>query len=316
MNHLSVLDTRTSAWREARKRWTLNSLLGREDIKSNSGQWNNVDASVFDPVLAELFYKWYLPSNGSILDPFAGGSVRGLVAESLGYDYTGIDISETQIAANRLQTSANYILGDAEAVLPELQGQYDYIFTCPPYHDLEVYTDLPNDLSNMDYSSFSQKYTSILRHSYDNLKPNRFMSIVVSEIRDYTPGIYNEGIYKNLVGLTIEAAQEAGFKYYNDYVVINAFERGAKMINRYYKTNRKVPRVHQNVLTFVKGNPDIAVLDIDNHSEIVCTIDGIPYRSYIEACQSLNIDLSLLKYRLKSTSARFSSYVNKKDGNH
>lgn len=36
--------------------------------------------SIFDPVLCELAYRWFTPADGSILDPFAGGSVRGIVA--------------------------------------------------------------------------------------------------------------------------------------------------------------------------------------------------------------------------------------------
>ena len=32
--------------------------------------------------------------------------------------------------------------------------QHNMIFSCPPYFDLEVYCDKPNDLSNMDYESF------------------------------------------------------------------------------------------------------------------------------------------------------------------
>ena len=47
--------------------------------------------SIFDPVLCEVCYKWFTPyQNAKIIDPFAGGSVRGIVAERLGFEYTGI----------------------------------------------------------------------------------------------------------------------------------------------------------------------------------------------------------------------------------
>ncbi len=47
--------------------------------------------SIFDPVLCELVYTWFKPLEGNkILDPLAGGSVRGVVAAVLGFDYTGI----------------------------------------------------------------------------------------------------------------------------------------------------------------------------------------------------------------------------------
>ena len=243
MNYLSILDTRQAAWRDARKKWDINSKLGREDTISNVGGWNTNEVSVFDPVLAELFYTWYTPDGGYIIDPFAGGSVRGIVADKLGYHYTGIDVSKTQIEANKLQSKGpQWIHGDSEYILDLVDQKYDFAFTCPPYHDLERYTDDINDLSNMDWDAFLAKYKTIIHKTYQVLKENRFMAIVVSEIRDASKTRdYKIGKYKNLVGETIKAAEDAGFHYYNDFILVNSFERGAKQINRYYNKNRKVP---------------------------------------------------------------------------
>lgn len=57
--------------------------------------------SIFDPVLTEIAYRWFCPPEGEILDPFAGGSVRGVVAAMLGCNYTGIELREEQVKANR-----------------------------------------------------------------------------------------------------------------------------------------------------------------------------------------------------------------------
>ena len=59
--------------------------------------------SIFDPVLCELAYRWFSPVGGAVLDPFAGGSVRGIVAAALARRYTGIDLRPEQIEANRAQ---------------------------------------------------------------------------------------------------------------------------------------------------------------------------------------------------------------------
>lgn len=76
--------------------------------------------SVFDPVLCELAYRWFCPPGGLILDPFAGGSVRGIVASKLGRKYLGIDLRAEQIEANRQQAKTiggkpkpKWIEGDA-----------------------------------------------------------------------------------------------------------------------------------------------------------------------------------------------------------
>src|SRR5882724_9329726 len=58
--------------------------------------------SIFDPVLCELAYRWFCPPEAQVLDPFAGGSVRGVVASLLGYLYTGVELRGEQVAANEV----------------------------------------------------------------------------------------------------------------------------------------------------------------------------------------------------------------------
>ena len=43
------------------------------------------------------------PPRGRVIDPFAGGSVRGIVAASLGRSYAGNDLSAAQVQANEEQ---------------------------------------------------------------------------------------------------------------------------------------------------------------------------------------------------------------------
>ncbi len=108
----SVLDTRCGEWQDRKRYWLsigINSEIGRDSqsVKFSkmaedlawSGQKTGI--SIFDPVLCELSYKWFNTANGNILDPFAGGSVRGIVAAKLGYNYLGNDLRSEQIEANR-----------------------------------------------------------------------------------------------------------------------------------------------------------------------------------------------------------------------
>src|SRR5210317_478961 len=116
----SVLDTRTKEWKNRKEHWIttygIQSELGREDTESKTIFWDNPSSnvSIFDPVLCEVMYDWFSPKGGKVLDPFAGGSVRGIVAEEMGRKYTGIDLSESQILANQKQSSKpNWIVGDS-----------------------------------------------------------------------------------------------------------------------------------------------------------------------------------------------------------
>lgn len=69
------------------------------------GGLSSSGTSVFDPVLCELAYRWFSPPGGSVLDPFAGGSVRGIVAAALGRRYLGVDLRPEQVEANRKQAA-------------------------------------------------------------------------------------------------------------------------------------------------------------------------------------------------------------------
>ena len=77
--------------------------------------------SIFDPVLCELNYRWFCPPGGVILDPFAGGSVRGIVASVLGYRYHGAELRGEQVEANRAQLgiAARSVAGMARRRFPQ-----------------------------------------------------------------------------------------------------------------------------------------------------------------------------------------------------
>lgn len=290
----SILDTRTKEWKNKKNWWILNhkiqSELGREDTQSKTMFWDtDANVSVFDPVLCEVMYDWFSPKDGKVLDPFAGGSVRGIVAEELGRSYTGIDISEEQIKANKLQSDKpNWIVGDSSKVVPTLTDEYDFIFTCPPYHDLEVYSDNPKDISNMSYNRFLTSLNSILTHSVSKLKDNRFVGIVVSEIREAsTTRNYKIGKYKGFVPSVIEMCEEMGLSFYNDMILYNSQGQASRVSKTYFNRNRKIASVHQNILIFVKGNPDIATEEIKGGTPI-CRVNGKEYLSFRHAAIDIN----------------------------
>jgi hypothetical protein len=317
----SILDTRSKEWQD-RKRWWINtygikSELGRETTESKSKFWetDNVSVSIFDATLCELMYKWFVPIGGTVLDPFAGGSVRGIVAEESGYNYIGIDISNKQIDANRLQSlKPLYLLGDADDVLDNypIDKSIDFIFTCPPYYDLEVYTKNDNDLSNLSVENFDKKYKSILKKSADKLMDNRFFAIVVSEVREQSiTGNYKTGKYKGLVWKTIQFLEECGLDFYNDMILFNSQHQASRVVDTYFERNRKVASVHQNILVFVKGNPDIATEVIKNGENYICIVNGIKYRSFREAAISINPNElvgSEVERRCKSTKSKYKEW--------
>lgn len=214
--------------------------------------------SIFDPVLAELAYRWFSPENGIILDPFAGGSVRGIVAAKTNRQYIGHELREEQVQANREQAAE--ICADDESPPAWIHGdsrnidrtckdvKADLIFSCPPYADLEVYSDDPNDLSTMAYTDFIASYRDIIAKTSALLKPDRFACFVVGDVRD------KKGNYYNFVGDTIKAFTDAGLHYYNEAILVTPVGTLPLRAGRAFSTTRKLGKTHQNVLVFVKGS--------------------------------------------------------------
>jgi DNA modification methylase len=230
------------------------------DKKGEQGtlRGNNLpsDTSIFDPVLCELVYRWFCPDGGRILDPFAGGSVRGIVANYLGYHYTGIDIRQEQVDSNREQAldilgvdnMPQWYVGDSNIVLDQnWQHQFDLVFTCPPYADLEVYSDLQGDISNMEYDDFMFTLESIIRKSCKLLKSGGFAVMVVGDVRN------KQGNYYGFVADTIKAFQRCkGMGFYNDAVLATSLASAALRAGGNMKS-AKLVKVHQNVLVFKKA---------------------------------------------------------------
>lgn len=215
--------------------------------------------SIFDPVLCEIAYRWFSPEGGLVLDPFAGGSVRGIVASKLGRRYIGCELRSEQVAANRIQgadicgdTGPEWIQGDSAVIIPGLTEQADFIFSCPPYGDLEVYSDNPADLSTMPFEVFISAYRRIISASVANLKQNRFACFVVGDFR------CPKGFYRNFVGETVMAFEAAGARYYNEAILVTAVGSLPIRVGKQFSSGRKLGKTHQNILVFVKGDPKAA----------------------------------------------------------
>lgn len=286
----TVLNTREGFWQERKKAWLkigIKSELGRnknlikfskstneymynkkEFLNKNKksaikdgGEIDIQTTSVFDPVLTELMYTWFCPKYGQIIDPFAGGSVRGIIAHILDRKYWGCDLSEKQIEANyeqvfkilgkndkiNIDKTLVWIIGDSFEELEQAPNA-DFIFSCPPYGNLEVYSNDPRDISNMKYSDFIIRYKQIIKKACNKLKDNSFACFVVGDFRD------KNGNYMNFVSDTISAFRKQGLHLYNEAILITIVGALAIRITRQFEAGRKMGKTHQNVLIFLKGN--------------------------------------------------------------
>ena len=274
----TVLDARAGYWQDRKRDWLsigIKSELGREDKLLGFDSLTGNDAygkkgkiehgtSIFDPVLCEVAYRWFAPPGGTILDPFAGGSVRGIVASALGRGYLGIDLRAEQVQSNyeqvayikgrhNLDPRPDWVIGDSRN-LPTIVGnhKFDASFTCPPYFNLERYSDDPQDLSNMRaYSDFRDVYREIIRATVDALVEDSFAVWVVGDIREKT----KPSAYYGFVSDTIRSFRGAGCHFYNEAILLTMLGTVPVRVSAQFGKGRKMGKVHQNVLVFCKGDP-------------------------------------------------------------
>lgn len=236
---------------------------------------SDTGTSIFDPVLCETQYLWFTKDGDSIIDPFAGGSVRGIVATELKRNYTGVDLRKEQVEANIINANICngikpvWICGDSLNIKELAPGEYDFLFTCPPYGNLEKYSDSPNDISNMSDDEFDATYIKIMQNTCSMLADNRFACVVVGNYRN------KKGFLRDLVGLTVRAMESAGCRYYNDFIFVTPTGSLPLRAGKAFQATRKMGRTHQYCLCFVKGDPkkatqrlgDVEIPNMNNYVE-------------------------------------------------
>lgn len=256
----SVLDARQGYWQERKRYWKekIGDKGQARDVAVYSGMHKITgdkfeNASILDPVLSELACRWFMPEAGNTFDTFAGDTVFGYVSASLGNHFTGIELRQEQVDFNSRACAGldvKYICDDGQNVALHLgEETQDLFFSCPPYYDIEQYSDLPNDASNQDtYEDFYKIIDKAFTQAITRLKQNRFAVIVCGDVRDKKTGAYY-GFPDDIK----QTFSRSGMILYNELILVDPVG-SARLRAGKYMQHRKCPKVHQNVLVFYKGD--------------------------------------------------------------
>lgn len=254
----SILDTRQGYWQERKKYWR--ELIGdngesREHTLAKGSMLEELNngVSLLDPVLSELVNLWFGLPKCKTFDCFAGDSVFGYVSSYLGNEFTGIELRKEQADLNNQRVKgfqSKYICDDGQNVLNHIEpNSQDLLFSCPPYFDLEVYSDLPNDASNQkEYSDFLKILDNAFTGAIKCLKDNRFAVITVGDVRD------KKGFYYRFVDDIKDIFKKNGILLYNEMILVESIGTLPQRVGRFME-HRKIGKCHQNVLVFFKGDP-------------------------------------------------------------
>lgn len=226
------------------------------DKIANMNNFRNVRGkyfSEFNPTVAENIINFWSRENDIILDPFAGRT-RCLISTFKNRNYIGFEISK-DVYNKTTESIYENLSGE---LIPKLYNEdafnideknlplVDFIFTCPPYHDIEKYESCEGQLSDIkDYNEFLGRYKEIMGKATNLLKKNKYCALVIGDFR-------KKGKYYTFHLDTIKMMEELGLKLH-DLIIIQSvtFDIANKRfggIKKYDMTSK----VHEYLLIFKK----------------------------------------------------------------
>ena len=171
----------------------------KEDYKKgkNAKEWVKVGSgqralSKFNSENCKNIINFFTSKGDTILDPFAGRT-RAIISNHLDRKYIGFELTEKYFPAVNTDDMKifNMDSADMEDVLDDYTDNYEYpsaeadlVFTCPPYWDMEKYSDNPKDLSTFKtYDEFLDGCNSRLELASQYLKDDGFLIVVLMDFR-------------------------------------------------------------------------------------------------------------------------------------
>lgn len=245
----------TSIWETD---WTrvkeLKAIVGDKgqtrNVKGSTTFGADVGASIFNPDLAQKILSAYCPMNATILDQFGGGGTRGFIATAMGFKYTGVELRQEEvdrIKERMVQLDKHFELLCGDSCVTEFEpNTFDFSYTCPPYYDLEIYSNDAKDLSNLKtYDEFLEGMKKVLSINYKALKPGSFSIWVVGNFRD------KNGNLTHYSGDLIRLAKEVGFNLHDELIFHGASGAANQRVGNFEK-NRKSVRIHEYIIVLKK----------------------------------------------------------------
>lgn len=211
--------------------------------------------SIFNPAVAAWILNCFAPPEGICFDPFAGGGTRAIMANKHGLKYYGYELRSDEVTAVRKRCAAcgadrtEIIQGDARMIAPDIipDNFADFLYTCPPYWNLEKYDGGPADLSECkSYQGFLSELDKVIEHTFRLLKPGAASCWVVGLHRK------DSGEITALNHDVAHMHQRHGF-FLKEEIILHLKNNGAiQRVGQFKKGGHRLVRVHEYCLVFIK----------------------------------------------------------------
>ncbi len=158
---------------------------GKQDEQSSRSQMSHFPTEVGD-----LCLQLFLREATHIFDPFAGWGERGSLARTYGKRYTGVDVNPEAIAFARERYQVENTAIDALNFHPPC---FDGLLTCPPYWNLEQYSDYGLDAAPT-WEAFLHGLCGVFERAYDAAQVGATFCVLSSDWRD--DGVFYDLTYQ------------------------------------------------------------------------------------------------------------------------
>ncbi|MCP5016238.1 MAG: hypothetical protein GY938_13345 [Ketobacter sp.] len=219
--------------------WAQNSHL--RDVGSHDNKSSRQQYSPFPEEVARVCYELYLRNCEHIFDPFAGWGERHSYAKEYGKEYVGFDINPLAIQHAKDYFGVDNRLADSSEVTPP---EFDGLITCPPYWNLESYTDVGID-SAKSWKFFLGEYREIFKLAYSMANDGAVFCIMVGDWR-------KDGIYYDIAHQTRKIFEDFGATTVDDVVISRKGVSKIKIMLPQAKRLGYTVKVHESLLVFSK----------------------------------------------------------------
>ena len=226
-----------------------------ESRRSNDAEYlPGLKFSEFHAGLAEQILRYWSMKGSVVVDPFAGRATRAVVANKLGRQYEGYEISPSTYKRSKehfkkLGVSPKLYNLDGLFLAKNDNDSVDLVFTCPPYHDIEKYESVQNQNQLSDCASYEEFCRHIKCSGYHInrvLKPGAFCVWVVGDWR-CPKGNGFRSFHSDLISLFTQEKL-----IHHDTIIMKNISPFAPLQAGKVASKRYTSKIHEYIMVFRK----------------------------------------------------------------
>ena len=219
--------------------------------------------SIFPADICKKLVLLYSEEKDTVLDPCAGHNSRMQITWQLGRNYIGYDVSKEFMEFNRFvkttllgknpdrprlfrESPATITLREQSSEkMVEEDTSIDFVFTSPPYWDIEFYGEELEQLGyRKTYGQFLNGLSKVINESYRVLKPNKYCVYNVNDFR-------KDGKFYCYHADLIELALGAGFRLHDIIILRWNASLGSCFATQIIE-RKSTAKAHEYLLVFKK----------------------------------------------------------------